>query len=104
MNFPAMPMSLEMTLISVWEETLLDRKRFVELDGYAFPVTLTSRKKLKQVDFKFQGRRLRGVEQNPETNSRWAKIAKAGKKVMQFVENGKYIAVVADGKIHIYKK
>ena len=81
MNFPAMPMSLEMILISVWEETLLDRKSgFAEMHGYAFPVTLTSRKKLKQVDFKFRGRRLRGIEQNPETNSRWAKIAKAGKE------------------------
>ncbi len=25
-----------------------------------------------------------------------------GKKVMQFLEGGRYIAVVADGKVHLY--
>jgi hypothetical protein len=87
----------------VWEEALLDRKRFVEIDGYVFPVTLTTRNSLKQVDFKFGSSGLRGIEQNPQTKSRWAKMARAGKKVMQFVENGKYVAVVTDGKIQFYK-
>lgn len=87
----------------MWEDTLLDGKQFIELDGYVFPVTRTARKNLKQVDFKFQGRQLRGIEQNPETKSRWAKMAKSGKKVMQFLENGKYKAVVADGKVYFYE-
>ena len=60
---------------------------------------LTVKRKLKQIDFQFEGRELRGVEQNPDTNSRWAKMARAGKKVMQFPERGKYVAVVADGKV-----
>jgi len=29
-------------------------------------------------------------------------MARDGKKVMQFVERGKYVAVVADGKVHFY--
>jgi len=29
-------------------------------------------------------------------------MARAGKKVMQFLEHGKYIAVVADGKFRSY--
>jgi len=31
-------------------------------------------------------------------------MAPAGEKVMQFLENGRYVAVVADGKVHLYKK
>jgi len=45
---------------------------------------------------------VRGLEQNPETNSRWAKLAREGKKVMQFLEQGRYVAVVTDGKVHFY--
>jgi hypothetical protein len=41
---------------------------------------------------------LRGLEQNPETKSRWAAMARAGKKVMQFLEGGRYLAVVVDGR------
>jgi hypothetical protein len=29
-------------------------------------------------------------------------MAKNGKKVMQFLEGGRYVAVVADGKAHLY--
>ena len=38
----------------------------------------------------------RGLEQNPDTKSRWAKMAPEGKKVMQFLEGGRYVAVVVD--------
>jgi hypothetical protein len=50
----------------------------------------------------FDGKDLRGLEQNPDTKSRWAAMARNGKKVMQLLEGGKYIAVVADGKVHLY--
>ncbi len=29
-------------------------------------------------------------------------MARNGKKVMQFLESGRYVAVVADGKVHLY--
>jgi len=29
-------------------------------------------------------------------------MARDGKRVMQFLERGKYVAVVADGKVHFY--
>ena len=48
------------------------------------------------------GRELRGLEQNPETKSRWAKMAREGKKVMQFLEGGRYVAVVVDGDLKAY--
>ncbi|HWY07342.1 MAG TPA: hypothetical protein VNY24_10810 [Candidatus Acidoferrales bacterium] len=65
---------------------------------------MTAKRKLKQVDFQYDGKELRGLEQNPETKSRWAAMARSGKKVMQFLEGGRYIAVVADGKVHFYRR
>jgi len=45
---------------------------------------------------------LRGLEQNPKTNSRWARLAREGKKVMQFLRDGRYVANVLDGKVQFY--
>ena len=42
------------------------------------------------------------LEQNPNTNSRWAQLAREGKKVMQFLSGGKYVANVVDGKAQVY--
>jgi hypothetical protein len=95
--------SLESALLSVWHESLIDKKKIVEIDGEIYSVKQTAKSKLKQIDFRFEGRELRGLEQNPHTKSRWARLAREGQKVMQFLEAGRYIAVVADGKIQIYK-
>jgi hypothetical protein len=95
--------SFESALLSVWQQTLVDKKKIVEIDGETYSVKQTAKSKLKQIDFRFEGRELRGLEQNPNTKSRWAKLASEGKKVMQFLEAGRYIAVVVDGKIQIYK-
>jgi hypothetical protein len=54
------------------------------------------------VDFAFEGKDIRGLEQNPETKSRWAQMARSGKKVMQFLSEGRYIANVVDGKVTLY--
>jgi hypothetical protein len=98
-----MPASLKSVLVSVWQQSLIDQKKSVTLDGETYPVRQTSKSKLKQIDFRFEDRDLRGLEQNPNTKSRWAKLAREGKQVMQFLEHGRYIAVVLDGKVHIYK-
>jgi hypothetical protein len=45
---------------------------------------------------------LRGLEQNPDTKSKWAAMARDGRKVMQFLEGGRYVAVVVDGKMKAY--
>jgi hypothetical protein len=74
------------------------------LDGETYPIRQTSKSKLKQIDFRFEDRDLRGLEQNPSTKSRRAKLVREGKQVMQFLERGVYIAVVADGKVHLYKR
>jgi hypothetical protein len=51
------------------------------------------------VDFEVDGNDYRGLEQNPNTKSRWAELARKGSKVMQFLQAGKYVAVIVDGKI-----
>jgi hypothetical protein len=94
--------SFESALLSVWQQSLIDKKKTVDLDGGTYPVRHTSKSKLKQIDFRFENRDLRGLEQNPNTKSRWAKLARGGKEAMQFLEHGKYIAVVVDGTIHLY--
>jgi len=48
------------------------------------------------------GIEIRGLEQNPETKSRWEQMAGSGKKVMQFLSEGRYVANVVDGKVTLY--
>jgi hypothetical protein len=96
------PISLEDALVTVWRQSLVENKRTVSLEGENFPVRTTAKRRLKQIDFRFGERNLRGLEQNPDTKSRWAAMARSGKKVMQFLEGGKYVAAVADGKVHLY--
>lgn len=97
-------MSLEDALLNVWRQSLVENKKTVTLEGEGYPVRSTAKRKLKQVDFRFDRKDLRGLEQNPDTKSRWAAMARNGMKVMQFLEGGRYIAVVADGKVHLYLK
>ena len=68
------------------------------------PMGRTPSKGLLRVEFSIRGHPLVGIEQNPHTASQWAKLAKAGHKVMQFRdgESGRYIAVVVDGKVKFY--
>jgi hypothetical protein len=93
---------LEQALKSVWSLALVERAQAVMLDGKSYSVRRTPRRGLAQVDFSFEGREIRGLEQNPETKSRWAQLARSGKKVMQFLEGGRYLANVADGKLTFY--
>lgn len=99
-----MAASLEETLVSVWRQALAENARSVKLEDRSFPLRRTSRSRLREVDFQFEGHQLRGLEQNPETASRWAQLAREGKKVMQFLQQGRYIAAVVDGKVQFYGK
>jgi hypothetical protein len=76
--------------------------RSVELEGKTFAVRETPRKRLREVDFVFEGQPMRGLEQNPKTESRWAQLARKGHKVMQFLAAGRYVGVVVDGKVVMY--
>ncbi len=106
-------MTLEEALVTVWRGALVEGAAEVELGGQRFAVRETPRKRLREVDFVFEGQAsrktirdtkivLRGIEQNPKTESRWAQLARAGHKVMQFLSAGRYIGNVVDGKVTIY--
>jgi hypothetical protein len=90
------------TLLSVWQQALVDDSTVVKLGGESYPVHRTRKRSLRQVDFIFQRRELRGLEQNPDTKSRWAQLARSGKHVMQFLGESGYLAVVCDGKVTLY--
>ena len=94
--------SFQQTLVEVWRQVLIGNAGVVELDGKRYSVRITPRKGLRQVDFVFDGNEIRGLEQNPETKSQWAVLARSGKKVMQFLSEGRYVANVVDGKVTLY--
>jgi hypothetical protein len=94
--------SFEQPLIEVWRQALVENAKFVVLGIGRYPVRLTPKRGLRQVDFVFDGNDIRGLEQNPDTKSRWAQMARSGKKVMQFLSEGHYVANVVDGKVTLY--
>jgi hypothetical protein len=97
-----MKSSFEETLIEVWRQILVENAKTVQLGTGGFPVRHIPKRGLRQVDFAFDGNEIRGLEQNPETKSRWAQMARSGKKVMQFLSEGRYVANVVDGKVTLY--
>jgi hypothetical protein len=97
-----MAISFEQSLIHVWRQVLVENAEIVVLGIERHPVRLTPKRHLREVDFVFEGNKIRGLEQNPETKSRWAQMARLGKKVMQFLSEGRYVANVVDGKVTFY--
>ena len=91
-------------LIEVWRQALVDRSNTVKMAGESFPVRKTASKRLVEVEFIFDGQPYRGIQQNPNTKSRWADLARKGAKVMQFLQAGQYVAVIVDGKVTHYSK
>ena len=97
-----MAISFEQALIDVWRQALVENTNEVKLGKERYPVRQTPKRHLREVDFTFDGKEIRGLEQNPGTKSRWAKMAREGKKVMQFLSEGRYVANVVDGKLTMY--
>jgi hypothetical protein len=88
--------------LSVWRQALLEKKKIISVGDATFSVRRTSKNRLAQIDFELDGVEFRGLEQNPQTKSRWAKMAREGVKVMQFLRAGRYVGVVADGVLKHY--
>jgi len=97
-----MSLSFEQTLVEVWRQALVEDAKVVVLGAERYPVRQTPKRRLREVDFFFDRNEIRGLEQNPETKSRWAQLARSGKKVMQFLSEGRYVANVVDGKVTHY--
>ncbi len=97
-----MELSFEQTLIEVWRQALVENKKTAEPGDDHFPVRKTAKRGLRQVDYVFEGQDIRGLEQNPLTKSQWALMARSGEKVMQFLQDGRYVANLVDGKPKVY--
>jgi hypothetical protein len=95
-------MSFDETLIDVWRQAFAKNANAIVLGNEHFSIMRTSKRKLRQIDFQFDGKKIRGLEQNPHTKSRWAAMAREGKNVMQFMVEGRYMAVFLDGKVTVY--
>lgn len=95
-------MTLAETLVTVWQQALAEEKSLVELEGKRYGVERTRAKKLRTVEFTYGAHRLAGIEQNPETQSRWAALARQGKRIMQFSCQGRYVGNVCEGKLARY--
>ena len=95
-------MTLGETLISIWQQALVEGKATIELEGQSYSVGSTRAKKLRTVRFHYAEYRLDGIEQNPETTSRWAALAREGKRVMQFSHLHRYVANVCEGTLTRY--
>jgi hypothetical protein len=95
-------MNLGETLVSVCQQILVKDAKAVEVGGRPCRVTRTKSRGLRVVDFDYEGHRITGIEQNPDTGSGWAVLARQGHRVMQFSTGGRYFAVVAEGKLTRY--
>jgi len=75
--------SFEQALIEVWRQALVENLKVISLGSERYPVRRTAKRGLRQVDFVLDGTEMRGLEQNPETKSRWVQMARSGKSVLE---------------------
>jgi hypothetical protein len=94
--------AIDDAFLSVWRQALVEQKKIITVGNSTFSVRRTAKHRLAQIDFELDGVEFRGLEQNPQTKSRWAKMAREGAKVMQFLRAGRYVGVVADGVLKHY--
>ena len=94
--------TLAETLISIWQQVLAEKKRSVEIQRETYSVGITRSTRLRTVEFPLEGHRFAGIEQNPATTSRWAALARAGSRIMQFSCDGRYVGNVCEGKLTRY--
>ncbi|MHA1904207.1 MAG: hypothetical protein ACXADL_08130 [Candidatus Thorarchaeota archaeon] len=75
-------------------EAIFEGLDSVEIDGNVYPIKQTSKSKVRLVE--------RGgytyIEQNPHKDSNWAKLARAGHKIMWVMQGRRYLAQMKDGK------
>ena len=102
MTGPHPTCGIDDSLISVWRQVLMEQKKIISVGNSSFSVRRTTKNHLAQIDFEVDGLEFRGLEQNPQTKSSWAKMAREGAKVMQFLRAGRYVGVVADGVLKHY--
>ncbi len=93
-----------MPSLPFWQQSLVDGAKHLAVGGKTYPVCRTAKRNLAWVDFELDGIPYRALEQNPQTKSRWAELARQGAKVMQFLSAGRYTAAVFSGKVTHYTR
>jgi len=78
----------------------------VKVENRISPVRRTGSQRLRTTRFLMDGREYQAIEQNPEKPSNWGKLARAGRKVVQFrdLSSQKYVAVTVDGQVREYTR
>ncbi len=95
-------MTLEGTLVSVWRQILAQNKVSAVVSRRRYPIGFTKSAQLRTVEFPYERFLFVGIEQNPDTRSRWAALARDGKRIMQFSCAGHYVGNVCEGKVVRY--
>jgi hypothetical protein len=96
---------LDQVVLKSVAEQLFDAAEVV-VEGRGSRVGRTGAQRLRTVRFLMGGREYQAIEQNPEKPSRWGKLAREGRRVVQFRDllTQKYVAVSVDGKLREYGK
>lgn len=94
-----MAFSFEEVLVEVYRQLFSDNAAVVKLGARQYPVRRSRVHHLRQVDFFFDGHEVRGIEQSRDTYNRWAAMVRSGKKVAQFLSDGRYVGSVVDEKV-----
>jgi len=81
-------------------EAIFSNQTTLEIDATTYLLEKTSRSKLRL--FKIEGYSF--LEQNPNTHSNWAKMAKQGHLIMWVMKGRRYIAQVRDGEFYDFRK
>jgi hypothetical protein len=78
----------------------------VTVEGMTSRVSRTGSQRLRTVRFLMGGREYQAIDQNPEKPSRWGKLARDGRCVVQVrdLASQKYVAAVVDGKVTEYSR
>jgi hypothetical protein len=95
-------MALAEVLLEAWRQTLVDGLSEIELSGTRYRVGRTRGQGLRVVSFAYETMVIDGIEQNPEKTSRWAELAREGKRIMQFSYRQRFFANVCDGSLTRY--
>ncbi|NVM52192.1 MAG: toll/interleukin-1 receptor domain-containing protein [Candidatus Helarchaeota archaeon] len=81
-------------------EAIFSNRSDIKLEGNTYPIRKFKSKRLKYVDL--YGYRF--IEQNPNKTSRWAKMAREGKKILWVFRGRTYYARIIDGEFTLLKK
>ena len=78
----------------------------IVVGGKSSRVSRTGSRRLRTVRFVMGGKEYQAIEQNPEKPSRWGKLAREGRRVVQVRDQSsqKYVAAVVDGKVTEYSR